>query len=136
MNNVSPTIKAILLCDSIIAEVGTNKKSLIGVFENINFQSFPCKHYKLSVYINFTSAQGEYDFKLELIDLQTNTVIGGSALPEVNIPDKLGCCELAFNLMGLEFKHPGKYEFQISTKGKVFGFKTFNVIHRQAKQKS
>lgn len=128
MNNIVPIIKAILLCDCIITEAGSNKKSLIGVFENILVQQFPCRHYQLSVYINFTSAQGKYKFRLELVDLNDNKIIGEGILHELNIPDQLGFYELVFNLRGLKFDHEGKYEFRIFADDKMFGNKTFNVV--------
>ena len=128
MNKIIPVKEAMLLCDTIITEVGTMKKSLIGVFESIAAQSFPCKHYRLSVYVKFTNAEGKYNFKLELIDLESNQVIGQGLIPELNIPDRLGSYELAFNLDALEFKHPGKYDFRIAADSTTFATKAFNVI--------
>lgn len=128
MNKVIPVKEAMLLCDSVITEVGTMKRSLIGVFESIATSNFPCKHYRLSVYIKFTNAQGKYNFKMELIDLQDNLKIGEGLIPGLDISDRLGSYELAFNLDGLEFKHPGKYDFRISADESVFANKTFNVV--------
>ncbi|MFH1777349.1 MAG: hypothetical protein ABH952_07325, partial [Candidatus Omnitrophota bacterium] len=76
MSNIVPKINAMLLCDGIITEAGTNKKSLIGIFENISTQTFPCQHSQLSVYIKFTSAQGKYHFRLELVNISKNVIIG------------------------------------------------------------
>ena len=36
-----PSVKAILICDQIIHEFGTNKKSLIGIFQDIHLAQFP-----------------------------------------------------------------------------------------------
>lgn len=128
MSNVVPVINAMLLCDIIITEAGSNKKSLIGIFENIYAGVFPCRHYQLSVYVKFTSAQGKYNFRLELVDLTGNQTIGRGEVPQLEVSDKLGSYELAFNLIGLEFKHDGKYEFRIFADDKMFGQKTFNVM--------
>jgi len=67
-----PKANAMLICDSVITDKGTNKKSLIGVFEHINAFKFPCVHHSLAVYIKLTDARGKYRFRLELIDLQNN----------------------------------------------------------------
>ena len=128
MSNIIPKINAMLLCDSVITEVGTNKKSLIGIFENIYAQNFPYRHYHLSVYIKFTSAQGKYHFRFELVDISNDKVIGKGEISELNVSDKLGSYELVFNLMGLQFDHEGKYEFRIFADDKIFGNKLFNVI--------
>jgi len=72
----TPKINAMLVCDYVITEQGTNKKSLIGVFENINAAQFPCIHHGLSVYIKMTDGQGTYRFRLELVDLKNDKMIG------------------------------------------------------------
>ncbi len=128
MNKIVPVPEAMLICDSIITEVGTGKKSLIGIFDNITTLKFPFRHYKLSVYVKFTNAEGKYNFNLELIDLENNAKIGEGTVPELNITDRLNSHELAFNLTALEFHHPGKYDFRISFDSRIFANKTFNVI--------
>ncbi len=130
MSTIKPIKEAMLLCDSIITDAVTGKKSLIGIFENISAPSFPFSHYILSVYIKFNSAQGKYIFRLELIDLDNNLVIGRANTPELDVLNKLDSYELAFNLGNLAFSHPGKYEFRVyAGEDRVpFANKTFNVI--------
>lgn len=128
--NTAPTPKsnAMLICDYVITEQGTNKKSLIGVFENIGAASFPCVHHSLSVYIKLTEAQGRYKFRLELVNLQTNTVAGKAEIPqEIVIDHPLKIHELVFNLQGLRFDQAGDYEFRIYSNDKIFGQKMFSV---------
>ena len=50
-SNLKPHLNAMLICDTVITEVGTNKKSLIGLFENISASSFPA-YPSLSVFVN------------------------------------------------------------------------------------
>ncbi|MCK5450380.1 MAG: hypothetical protein KAI70_01295 [Candidatus Omnitrophica bacterium] len=121
-----PIVNAMLVCDKVITEAGTNKKSLIGIFGNINAFKFPCVHHFLSVYIKFTDANGRYKFRLELTDLENNTSVGKSEIPkEVNVNNPLETHDLVFNLVGIRFTHPGKYEFRIFANDEVFGQKTF-----------
>ena len=123
-----PKANAMLICDYVITERTTNKKSLIGVFENIGAMQFPCTHFQLSVYIKLTEAQGQYRFHLELVDLKTDTLIGKSEMPEtIQIPNPLATHELVFNLRGLRFPHAGEYEFRIFSNSCIFGQKTFIV---------
>lgn len=123
-----PILNAMLVCDKIITEVGTNKKSLIGVFENISAYKFPCVHHSLTVYIKLTDANGKYKFCLELVDLQNDSIIGKGEMPkEIEITSPLTIHDLVFNLAALKFDHPGKYEFRIFANGEVFGQKTFSV---------
>ena len=126
---IKPGKEAMLVCDLIITETGTNKKSLIGIFEHISAAQVPFRHESLSVYVKFTGALGEYQFKLELVDLHTNEVVGRGMTNSLKITDKLSSYELVFNLKGLVFKNAGKYEFRISANDEVFGAKTFTVLH-------
>lgn len=124
----TPKTNAMLICDYVITERGTNKKSLIGVFENIGASTFPCTHFAMSVYIKLTDAQGDYRFHLELVDLQSDVTIGKSEMPEeVRVPSPLDAHELVFNLRGVRFMHAGKYEFRIFANGKIFGQKKLVV---------
>ena len=123
-----PKVNAMLICDKTITEVGTNKKSLIGIFENINAFNFPCTHPFLSVYIKLTEANGKYKFSLELIDLKNNKAIGRGELPQVlDITDPLVTRDLVFNLAALKFPHPGTYEFRTFANDQICGQKTFLV---------
>jgi hypothetical protein len=128
MTSPTPKANAMLICDYVITERGTNKKSLIGVFENIGAATFPCTHFAMSVYIKLTDAQGGYNFRLELVDLQSDVMIGKSEMPEeVRVPSPLDAHELVFNLRGVRFMHAGKYEFRIFANDKIFGQKKLVV---------
>lgn len=122
-----PKIKAMLICDYIITEQGTNKNSLIGVFENINSKRFPCTHPRLGVYINFTDAIGKYGFKIELIDIEVSKIIAMAEPPAIEYNDKLASNNLVFVFDGLKFEHSGKYEFRCFANGEICESKTFNL---------
>ncbi len=131
----TPKTNAMLICDYVITEQGSNKKSLIGVFENINAGKFPCVHHGLCVYVKMTEGMGTYRFTLELVDLKNDKVIGKGALPrEVTIKSPLTAHELVFNLKGLKFAHAGEYEFRMFANEKIFGQKSFLVSERQKKK--
>ena len=123
-----PLANAVLICDKVITEEGTKKKSLIGIFENIGSSKFPCVHYFLSVYVKLTDAMGSYRFSLELASLENGAVLNKAEIPqEIDIPDLLRTHELVFNMGGLKFPSPGKYEFRVLANGEIFGQKTFLV---------
>ncbi|HXV28004.1 MAG TPA: hypothetical protein VD913_03470 [bacterium] len=123
-----PKTNAMLVCDYVLTEQGSNKKSLIGIFENIQAAKFPCVHHSLSVYIKLTEAQGSHRFRLELADLKSNSVVGQSEIPQdIVIESPLATHELVFHLRNIAFPHAGEYEFRIFANGSVFGQKTFFV---------
>lgn len=101
-----------LICDQIINEEGTNKKSLIGVFERVNSPIFPLAIPRLAVYVKLVDAVGQYQFLLRLVNLKDE-----SLMVDVGIGAKIGDmshqAELALNLGNLPIPEPGKYEFQL-----------------------
>ncbi len=124
----APKANAMLICDYVITEQGTKKKSLIGVFENIGAATFPFVHSILSVYVKLTDARGDYKFRLELVQLKSETLIGRGEIPTVvTIPTPLMSHELVFNLRGIRFPEAGDYEFRIYANDRIFGQKTFVV---------
>jgi hypothetical protein len=132
----TPKTNAMLLCDYVITEQGSHKKSLIGIFENIGSLSVPFVHHSLCVYIKLTEARGNYRFHLELVDLSNDKVIGKGEIPgEVSIPDPLASRELVYHLRGIKFDHAGEYEFRIFANDSIFGQKSFTVGQIQPKSK-
>jgi hypothetical protein len=110
---VPPIVKAFLVCDHVIHEKETNKKSLIGIFHHIHAERFPCRHGSLSIYANITEAQGEYTFQLRLVSLKDEKQIGTGTTPPLKIPDRLQTAELDLKLRNIVFPEPGKYEFRL-----------------------
>jgi len=124
---VHPALNAILICDQAIREEGTGKVSLIGIFENIGARQFPSKHGLLCVYAKLTDAEGQYDVRLELIRLEDLMTIGQGHLT-MSVEDRMAPIELVFQLGGLVFGRPGRYEFRLYANDKSVGSKTFNVV--------
>ena len=77
-NKPVPIPLAMLICDTVIEDKLTGKKSLIGLFNSINAKSVPITHPSLNVYITLTEGRGSYEGKLRcLIDNDTVLEIGG-----------------------------------------------------------
>lgn len=107
-----PTVLALLLCDQVIIDAQTKKKSLIGVFDNINWFGNPAPA-TLAVYAKLKDAQGTYNFNIRVVSLKDESVLTNIEIKGVAIPNPLQSVELAFNMVGLQFREPGKYEFQL-----------------------
>jgi hypothetical protein len=122
-----PACNAFLICDYAIREEGTGKVSLIGIFENINVARFPSMHGLLCVYAKLTDAEGEYEIRLELVRLEDLAVIGRGALT-MTIANRMAAAELVFQLGGLVFERPGRYEFRLYANDKSVAIKSFNVL--------
>ncbi|MHC4955975.1 MAG: DUF6941 family protein [Planctomycetota bacterium] len=121
-----PSVKAVLVCDQIIHEFRTNKKSVIGIFEEIHLRKFPAQYPRIAVYVNLTDAHGEYVLEMRLLN-EKREEFGRGQTPSVKIEDPLATCEFALQIQNLVFPKPGKYEFQIFANGDFIATKTFRV---------
>ena len=102
---------AMIVCDSVIEDKMTNKKSLIGLFDNINSSKIPCVHPGLNVFVVLTEGNGEYECSLKCIHEDTNkSLVGLNARIHCKNPrEKI---ELNFELRGLRLPEYGNYRFE------------------------
>jgi hypothetical protein len=128
MASPKPEVKAFLICDYVLHEAGTNKKSLIGIFEQVNSPRFPFRHGRMSVYANITDAQGPYDLTLRLVRLRDGKILLEAKGMKVQVPDPLQVSELGVNLEGIGFEEPGKYEFVLYANEQFLQSKPFRVL--------
>jgi hypothetical protein len=107
----TPSGLAIVVCDQIIEDKATSKKSLIGIFNNIASGTFPCRHPQLSVFVSLTEGRGNYDARLRIINEETTTAVT-EVNGQIQLPEVATVAELAFNFIGLEFPAPGLYSIE------------------------
>ena len=122
----TPAVRAILTCDQIIHEFGTNKKSLIGIFEDIHLVKFPATHPHIAVYVNLTDAHGTYIMGLAMFAPDGKEVARVNT-PPVTIDTPLRTCEFALQMQNTPFAEPGKYEFQIFANDELLATKSINA---------
>lgn len=108
-----PSVLALLLCDQVITDAETNKKSLIGVFENINAPNFPVQVPSMALYAKLADAEGMYDLKVRVVRLRDESLVGEIELKSAETKDHLQPVDLVLKINGLLFPEPGKYEFQL-----------------------
>jgi len=108
---VKPIILAVILCDTVIRESGTNKLSLIGTFNGIFAPSFPCTHPSLSIYIAITEGRGKVPCKLRMLSLEENNVVFD--LPgQIDFGGPTSVGEMVFQLQQIRFEKPGTYAIE------------------------
>jgi hypothetical protein len=125
---IKPILKAMLLCDSTLVEEGTHKRSLLGIFDSIRSKEFPTVHPMMSIYVQFREIEGVFDFKLELVDLETERPVNEAVVKGFKVQERSRDCELVFNLMSVKIDHAGDYEFRIYANDTIFGQKSFKVL--------
>src|SRR5260370_41238879 len=93
-----PSVLSILICDYVILEAGTNKKTLVGVFDSVNTTQLPVFQ-RLGFYARLTDMWGKYRFKIRIVVLdEEEQLIGGLETNEIEATDRLAIMELALNL--------------------------------------
>ena len=127
---VKPIVQAFLVCDSVILDSFTRKKSIIGTFTHLWAARFPCQHPQMGVYFCLTDAEGQYEFELRLVYLDQDQLIGKASLPQVEIKDRLQIHDFGVNIPSLVFPAPGRYEFRLFANGYFVTQKDFNVIQQ------
>ena len=109
-----PTVSVFLLCDQVIAETGTNKKSLIGMFDRLFVQQLPALHLQpVWVFAKLTDASGEYTFRVEIVKLESDKFIGRMVTPKSMIKDRLKPVDIVLRLPPFPLSELGTYEFQL-----------------------
>src|SRR5258708_7472136 len=106
-----PSVVAMLVCDQTITEVGTGKKSLIGIFENINSLMFPTA-IRIGIYAKMVDAEGDYDILIRVVNLKDESKVADIKAEAKGIKRE-GAAELTINIGGIVLPEPGKYEFQL-----------------------
>lgn len=125
-----PVMQAILCADQAIREAGTNKVTLVGIFDRILGPTFPLVWNRpVFVYARITDAQGQYPIKLELVRADDEQAVGRLE-GQATIADRLASSEMIFALPPeVTFERPGRYEFRLFANGRfVVGGAPLDVI--------
>lgn len=122
-----PTVQAFLVCDQVIEDSMTKKKSLIGIFTHLQAPSFPFQHQQMGLYFCLTDAEGLYHFDIDLIYLNSEQLVCRATLPNIDIGDRLQISDFGINVPLLIFPAPGRYEFRLRMEGHLIAQKDFSV---------
>lgn len=128
----SPSIQAFLVCDSVIEDSLTKKKSLIGLFTHLQAVTFPFQHHQLGLYFCMTDAEGRYHVEIDLVHVNADQLVCRASLPDIAIHDRLQIADFGINIPALLFPAPGRYEFRLRLNSRVIALKDFHVIQLPA----
>lgn len=128
-SKIKPMGLAMIICDQVITEASTNKKSLIGTFNQISAANFPCVHPKFFVFVVLTGGHGKVNAELSCMDESQGDVkcFGTSGPLEFKSPTDV--VELVFGLNAVHFQHPGNYRMDFSCDGAIVLQRPFTIKH-------
>jgi hypothetical protein len=130
----TPSVQAFLVCDQVIEDSQTKKKSLIGIFTHLQAASFPFQHNQMGLYFCLTDAEGTYHFDIDLAYINTEQLVCRATLPNIVIADRLQISDFGINIPSLMFPAPGRYEFRLRMEGHLIAQKDFNVIQMSSRE--
>ena len=126
---------SMLICDEVIEDKKTSKKSLIGLFNQIATTTFPFRHRKLVVFCALTGGLGEYKAVLQYSHLSDLKPIGSIVVDLVfNDPNRI--LEFDYECVNTLFPQPGKYNFQLLVGGEPLIERVLTVNLNEEKSKS
>ena len=126
----SPIGLAIVICDQIIEDKLTNKKSLIGIFNQIGAGQFPCRHPRLAVFVSLTEGRGSSTARLRITHDESNQSVA-DINGQITFPDIHSVVELNFDLVGLTFPQPGLYSIEFYCDDALVLERRFHVMQMQ-----
>jgi hypothetical protein len=118
---------AMVICDQIIEDTATQKRSLIGLFNAIFAPSFPVTIHKLCVFVSLTQINGACPIELSC----TNETTGQEILKSIgnaqsNDPNAI--LEVGFEFDRMTFAAPGLHVFELMYEGEIVLQRRFNVL--------
>jgi hypothetical protein len=127
---VRPTLVSLLICDQVIDDRLTNKKSAIGLFNAVMVREFPASINQMVVLAAMTEIQGTVAITFRLVrDTDNAVVLEGTE--SVAAPNPLATIDLLFNLHGIRIPQAGQYGVELLSGGALLGRRRFQVLQQQ-----
>ena len=111
-NPCMPQVLAMVICDMVIDDRISGKKSLIGLFDAIASTSIPCTVNELHVFLALTDGYGSLKTRLRCVKAANDEELFNTD-QEVSFPDPLAVVEMNLGFCGCEFPEAGEYRFQL-----------------------
>ncbi len=107
----SPIPLGMVICDTIIEDKKTGKKSLIGMFSNVSTLQVPCPLNRFGVYISMTEGIGDYSCSLKCVRAVDNLMIGETR-GSLKFEDRAHIVEIVLEITGLTVPEYGEYRLE------------------------
>jgi len=103
---------ALLACDTIIEDRRSGKKSLIGLFGQLNVTRLPCVHASLSLLVSLSGGCGEYSCEVMCAnDALENPIFSVKGKVKLENPQQV--LDMVFQLRAVKFPLAGLYWLKV-----------------------
>lgn len=124
-----PTLVSLLICDQVIDDKITSKKSAIGLFNTVLVPKMPTAIHQIVVLASLTEIESRVVLELRLVRDADNAVLFQTHGP-VEAPTPLATVDLVFSMHGVRIPTAGQYAFEVLCAGEVLGRRRFQVVER------
>lgn len=115
-----------ILSDYIIKDAASGKLSLIGIFNGLFAQRFPCTHPLICIYVALTGGRGHVPCNLRMVPLGGGAEVF-SLQGTVNFADPVAVPEIVFQIQQMQVKEPGMYSIEFIAGGELLGSRNLQV---------
>jgi hypothetical protein len=122
-----PTLVSLLICDQVIDDKLSNKKSAIGIFNTIVVPKLPTSIHQMSLLASVTEITGRAELEIRFVRDADNAVLF-SGKGAVEAPNPLAVVDLLFAMQGLRVPDAGQYAFELLAGGEILGRRRFQVL--------
>ena len=126
MSYAPPEVLAMVICDLVIEDAESGKKSLIGLFDHVYTTRLPSVVNELNVFLSLTDGRGAPAAEIRCINSANGDELFRTE-GEIEFPDPLTVVDLHFRFQGCEFPDEGEYRFQFFCEGELLRERKFFV---------
>lgn len=125
-STVKPTPIALVVCDSIYSDP-SGKAALVGLFNNINVQTFPARHSRMAVFVSLTGLRDESTAQLKIVHSETHKPVLAAKGQFPNGTNPLMVVDLHFILNNVTFPEAGRYYIEFWSNDHLIVQRPFEV---------
>lgn len=116
MSLPDPLCLNVVLCDQIIEDKRTGKKSLIGVFNEIHVTHLPAVHGCMFLLVTLTNCLGAHEINIGISrDTEYDAEIIMNIHGQIQGRNPVDIIDLVFELRGLPLAQDGKYQIDVTS---------------------
>jgi hypothetical protein len=118
MGKQAPLCLAMILCDAVQIDQGTNKATILGAFSSVVAGAYPAIHPQLAVFVELTDARGETPLVLKLCRATADDpdgVLITSLQITYNSIDPLSVGRIVVVMGNVPLPEPGEYRVVLTT---------------------
>lgn len=124
---VTPFVVAMLLCEQVITDEESKKKTLVGIFDQVAYPGEPYV-FPITIYVRLTDAAGTYRVAIEYAHTATDRLIGRVEVPTaMEIPDRLKFHDLVIR-MPVPIDDLGEFELRLYANDAYLGRTRFRSV--------